>query len=59
MVSGMLVRGEDDWLFKFFYWRVLGCRYYCDGDLLKCEKCRRVFEVSKVIERFEVKRVVK
>lgn len=55
----MLVRGEDDWLFKFFYWRVLGWRYYCDGDLLKCEKCRRVFEVSKVVERFEVKRVVK
>ena len=57
--SGTLARGEIDRPLKSLHWRVLGRRHHCDGDLSKCEKCRRVFEVSKATERFEAKRAAK
>lgn len=59
VVSGTLARGEDDRPLKSLHWRVLGRRHHCDGDLSKCEKCRRVLEVSKATERFEAKRAAK
>ena len=59
VASDTQARGEDDRPLKSLHWRVLGRRHQCDGNLSKCEKCRRVLEVRKATERFEAKRAAK
>ena len=59
VASGTLARGGDDRPLKSLHWKALGRRHHCDGNSLKCEKCRRVFEVRKATERFEAKRAAK
>ena len=59
VASGMLARGENDRPLKSLHWKALGRRHHCNGNSLKCEKCRRVLEVRKATERFEAKRAAK
>ena len=59
VASGILARGEDDRPLKSLHWKTLGRRHHCDGNSLKCEKCKRLLEIRKATERFEAKRAAK
>lgn len=59
LTNDTLARGEDDRPLKSLHWKALGQRHHCDGNSLKCEKCKRVLEVKKATERFEAKRASK
>ena len=56
-VSAEVTQGVDGRPLKSLHWRALDQRHNCNGN--SCEKCKRVLEVKKAVDRFEAIRAAK